>query len=150
VSFRRLSQIVSRRASDHLLGWQHVAHAESDNAIALGDGVHSPRPASRHRAHANGITTATGLPSAISWSVVSSLRMIWYGRLGSFIHPPPVSGAHALSIPHPGWPGHPPPIRSRKVRNRARLVAVGSSWTRAESNADRRRRSMPSFWRSAS
>lgn len=45
--------------------------------------------------------------------------------------------------------GLPPAISARKVRNRVRLVSVGSSCARAESHADRRRRARSLLWRSA-
>ncbi|MEY4808296.1 MAG: hypothetical protein RLZZ206_2685 [Cyanobacteriota bacterium] len=39
------------------------------------------------------------------------------------------------SAPHSSSPSAPCPLSARKVRNRSRLRAEGSSWTRAESSA---------------
>jgi hypothetical protein len=39
------------------------------------------------------------------------------------------------SAPHSSSPSTPCPLSARKVRNRSRLRAEGSSWTRAESSA---------------
>ena len=54
--------------------------------------------------------------------------------------------AMAWCSQRPSSPGGPmPPIKERKVCNRARLVSEGSSWSRA----DRRRRARSAFWRCA-
>jgi len=59
----------------------------------------------------------------------------WEDRSGNN---PQLASAHPVCAPLGG--GYGSPIKARKVCSRARLMVVGSSWTRAESTADRRKR----------